>query len=393
MKYFIEVDYAQNYKYNQKICGDIFLLSKSENKNRIVFTLSDGLGSGVKANVLANLTATMGQKFVLNNLDVKKSANIIMKTLPVCSERKISYSTFSICDISSEGLVKIIEYDNPEYMFFKNDKLCKVSKKTIPLERKPFGKTEKLYYSEIKMDFGDRLIVFSDGVSQSGMGNASTPLGWRRDHIIKFITDEIKNNSNISASNLCNKITSHANSNDIMEPKDDITSAVVYVRKPRKLMIATGPPIDKAKDKLLKCKVKNFKGKKIISGGTTANILSREYNKKIKINLSNNNMDIPPSSTMEGVDLITEGMLTLSKVANFLEKKIAYKNLPENAAKSFIKHLINSDHVYFLVGTKINEAHQDPNIPFDIGIRRTIIKRIATALENIYLKETYLEYI
>jgi serine phosphatase RsbU (regulator of sigma subunit) len=136
MKYFIEVDYAQHFKYKQKICGDVFLLSQTENKDRIVSTLSDGLGSGVKANVLANLTATMGQKFVLNNFDLNKSADIIMNTLPICKERKISYSTFSICDISKQGFIKIIEYDNPEFIYFKQNRLVDVQKKRVLLKKK-----------------------------------------------------------------------------------------------------------------------------------------------------------------------------------------------------------------------------------------------------------------
>jgi hypothetical protein len=243
------------------------------------------------------------------------------------------------------------------------------------------------------MDYGDRIIIFSDGVSQSGMGSKTYPLGWRRNELIESINKEISENQQVSARQLSQKIVAKAKMNDMLKPKDDITCAVIYFRKPRNLLIVTGPPIDNSKDVILKERVENFQGKKIISGGTTANIMSREFNKEIKINFKSFSAKTPPESGMEGVDLITEGMLTLSQVADALEKKVAYETLENSAVKSFIKLVLNSDIVNFLVGTKINEAHQDPNIPFDLGIRRTIIKRIAFALENIYLKEIYLEYI
>ena len=137
----------------------------------------------------------------------------------------------------------------------------------------------------------------------------------------------------------------------------------------------------------------NFKGKKIVSGGTTAQIVSRLLGKKLTLDLSSWSKDVPPASKMEGIDLVTEGMLTLSKVASILEKKLNPAELPNDPAKKFVEMLLNSDQVHFIVGTKINEAHQDPNIPVEIGIRRTIIGRLRKALEEIYLKETSQEYL
>jgi hypothetical protein len=95
---------------------------------------------------------------------------------------------------------------------------------------------------------------------------------------------------------------------------------------------------------------------------------------------------------MEGLDLVTEGMLTLSKVATALEQKKPAYTLPNDAVRKFIQVMQESDQVHFIVGTKINEAHQDPSIPVEIGIRRTLIGRLQRALEDNYLKETSLEY-
>ena len=76
-----------------------------------------------------------------------------------------------------------------------------------------------------------------------------------------------------------------------------------------------------------------------------------------------------------------------------LEKKLPVASLPNDPVKTFVEILLDSDQIHFIVGTKINEAHQDPNIPVEIGSRRTIVGRLRAALENIYLKETSQEYL
>ena len=155
----------------------------------------------------------------------------------------------------------------------------------------------------------------------------------------------------------------------------------------------TGPPFTKEADEILGEKIRAFHGKKIVSGGTTAQIVSRLFNKKITVDLSCWSPDVPPASKMEGIDLVTEGMLTLSKVLQILENKKNVLDLPNDPARKFVEILLDSDQIHFLVGTKINEAHQDPNIPVEIGIRRTVISRLRKALEENYIKETSQEYL
>ena len=358
---FIDVDYAQIFKHGQKIGGDVFLLSRNPENNQIVSTLSDGLGSGVKANVLASLTAHMAHRLSFSPIDLSHSAKIIMDTLPVCKERKISYSTFTIADIRYGENMEHIAVNLVEYDAFN-------------------------------MQIGERLVMFSDGVTQSGLGK-SLPLGWRLDGVRRFISEEIAKQPDISSRELSRAIVQKAYSLDGLSAKDDITCVVIYIRRPRRLLIVTGPPFTKEADAVLGDKIRSFDGKKIVSGGTTAQIVSRLFGKKLTLDLSSWSKDVPPASKMEGIDLVTEGMLTLSKVASILEKKTNPADLPNDPAKKFVEMLLDSDQVHFIVGTKINEAHQDPNIPVEIGIRRTIIGRLRKALEEIYLKETSQEYL
>ena len=394
---FIDVDYAQIYKHGQKIGGDVFLLSRNPDSNQIVSTLSDGLGSGVKANVLASLTAHMAHRLSFSPIDLSHSAQIIMDTLPVCKERKISYSTFTIADIrygeDMENIaVNLVEYDNPPSLRFSGTGPVSWTRSKTELQREGAFKKEIISHSVFHLDVGDRLIMFSDGVTQSGLGS-SMPLGWRLDGVRKFVVDEIAKDPDISSRELSRAIVQKAYSLDGLSAKDDITCVVVYVRRPRRTLIVTGPPFTKEADAILGEKIKSFDGRKIVSGGTTSQIVARVLGKKMKLDLSCWSKDVPPSSTMEGIDLVTEGMLTLSRVATILEKKLNPAELVNDPAKKFVEMLLDSDQVHFIVGTKINEAHQDPNIPVEIGIRRTIIGRLRKALEEIYLKETSQEYL
>ena len=393
---FIDVDYAQVYKYGQRIGGDVFLLSRNPDNNQIVSTLSDGLGSGVKANVLASLTAHMAHKLSFSKIDLKHSAKIIMDTLPVCKERKISYSTFTIADIHyMENLenikVNLVEYDNPASLRFNGSEPMKWDRERTELRRAGAFKSEVVATSSFEMNYGERLVMFSDGVTQSGLG--TLPLGWRLDGVRSFISEEIERNPDISSRELSRAIVDKACELDSGKSKDDITCVVVYIRRPRRTLVVTGPPFTKEADAVLGEKIAAFNGKKIVSGGTTALIVSRLFGKKLTVDLTCWSPDVPPSSKMEGIDLVTEGMLTLSKVALILEKKTDVSELPNDPARKFVEILLDSDQVHFLVGTKINEAHQDPNIPVEIGIRRTIIGRLRKALEENYIKETSQEYL
>ena len=143
----------------------------------------------------------------------------------------------------------------------------------------------------------------------------------------------------------------------------------------------------------LKKKIENFDGKIIVAGGTTSKIVSRVLNREMKADLSCVSKDIPPTFTMEGIDIVSEGMLTLNAVLKVLEEKLSVTALKENAVKKISRLLLDSDQIHFIIGTKLNEAHQDPSIPFDIGIRRTIVNRIIKALDENFMKLTTIEYL
>ncbi len=389
---YIEIDHSNKFKEKQLVGGDTFISQRIKEKNRIISVLSDGLGSGVKANVLSTLTATMALNYATHDFDIRKTARVIMKTLPVCKIRKISYSTFTIVDIDKDGSTRIIEYDNPSYMLMSQKKIVNMHKEPIEITNEK-GETKKLYYSKFKASLGDRIVLFSDGVTQSGIGSPEHPFGWGENKTADFIRQQVNIEPTISARDLSQTIVKQAFRNDNNKALDDITCGVIYFREPRRLLVMSGPPIDKAKDQDMGRIISTFQGKKIICGGTTANIIAREINQKITVDMKSFDREIPPTSIMSGVDLITEGTITLGKLVESLEKNETLNTNLNNGLSKFIDLLLNSDIIHFVVGTKINDAHQDPNVPVELEIRRNIFKRLVQIMEKKYLKETLLRFI
>lgn len=388
----IEINCQQKFQEGERICGDVFLSQKVSEENRTIMVLSDGMGHGVKANMLATLTATMALNFTKEHKDVEKIAEIIMNTLPVCSDRQMSYSTFSVVDIQEDGLTRILEYDNPHALIFRGKQLLEPEWNCILMTTEKNAGKEILTCS-FHARKEDRIVICSDGVVQSGLGFTAYPFGWGREKLGDHIRDLIIRDPDISARKLSTRIINTAVQNDQYHCQDDTSCATIYFREPRKLLICSGPPYEQDKDKELARRVREFPGRKILCGATTADIIAREWNRKILDSFEFTDPDLPPVAFMEGVDLITEGILTLGKVSVILDQYNENSKIGKGPADEIIKMLLQADEVSFIIGTRINIAHQDPSLPVELEIRRTVVKRIARTLEKKFLLEVKVSYI
>jgi hypothetical protein len=391
-KVFIEVNCQQKHIEGERICGDVFLSAKLREEGRVVIVLSDGMGHGVKANVLATLTATMALNFTKEHKAPERIAEIIMNTLPVCSERKMSYSTFTIIDIIQDGQTTLIEYDNPRTLIMRGERVQDLWWTQVIMNTEK-NKGKEIQICSFTPQKEDRIILCSDGVTQSGLGTEKYPFGWGREKLQEYLVDQVKLNKAISARRLASRVVAASYKNDHYEAKDDTSCAVVYFRKPRKLLICTGPPFEQDKDTELAKMVTEFEGKKILCGATTSDIIARELNKKITDSFEFTDPELPPTSSMDGIDLITEGILTLSKVSKILNEYHDNYAIGKGPADQIVRMLRESDEIDFIIGTRINIAHQDPNLPVELEIRRTVVRRIARALEEKFLKQVSMKFI
>lgn len=384
---FIDIDCSQKKKYNQNAYGDFFKSERFTDMNRLVAVLSDGLGSGIKADILACMTSTMLLKFLKENADIEKSCEIIMNSLPVCKMRGISYSTFSAIDCYDDGKAIIVEEGNPDFIWIRDGEVLKPECTII--ESKNF-KNRKMRVYDIKLELNDRIIFCSDGATQVAMGTKTYPLGLERDGLINIILSKLKMDKNISSSELSNYLIKQI---ELIAPDkkllDDTSIVSIYCREPRESLVFTGPPYHIEKDNYYANTFKNFKGKKAIAGGTTANIISRELNIPVKTDLSLNVGNLPGIYCMDGVDLVTEGILTLTKTMEYLEDN----NYQNDAAGKLMRFMLDSDCISFLVGAQLNQAHYDPNLPIEIEIRKNIVRKIAKILEDKYLKKVKVQFV
>jgi hypothetical protein len=391
--YHVEIDVQQKKPKGEIACGDVFLSDIFKEEGRTILVLSDGIGHGIKASVLAQLTATMALKYARFHTKPEISARIIMEALPKSSDGKESYATFTIIELETDGQVRIINYDNPPVLIIRNGKPYQPKEYMLEVRGKEnIGKL--LRCREFTAHKEDRIVFLTDGVVQSGLGNNRYPMGWGVENVYEFALNQVSRMPDISASRLGRKIINQASMNDNFEMKDDTTCGVIYFREPRKFMLITGPPFYKIKDYDFVDRIKSFNGKKIICGGTTAEIVARELDVEVEIQHVAKTKDLqPPAARMEGFEMVTEGILTLGKVEEILENYNSEIRLLDSPAEKVVKLLLQHDQIDIIVGTRINWAHQDPEQPIELELRKFVVKRIVKILTNKFFKHVEIEYL
>lgn len=388
--FYIEVYCHQKPYEGERICGDVFLSQRIPEENRVIAILSDGMGHGVKANVLATLTATLAMNFTKEHKDANTIAETVMKALPECSERKLSYATFTIIDIEFDGTTQIIEYGNPNTVIFRGNRIFEPEWQCVLLSKANAGK--EILTCQFKSMKEDKIIFFSDGVTQSGTGSNKYPIGWGRENLMDYIQHIIHSTTAPSARNLSAKIVNIAFQNDNFSTRDDVSCATIYLRNPRRLLICSGPPVESSNDAEMAQIVKDFDGRKIICGATTSDIIALQLGLVIVDGQKFDDPELPPISFMEGFDLITEGILTLSKVSELLKNHGLHNKRGKGPAEQIVKLILDSDEIHLLIGMRINQANHVPGLPLELEVRPTIARRIGRDLENKFLKEVHLKF-
>jgi hypothetical protein len=372
-------------KKGEELCGDQVKFTKSETKSTIV--LSDGLGSGVKASILATLTTEILITMLNADVPLEEVIKTVIGTLPICQVRKIAYATFTIISINHlTNEFKVINFDNPPILYFKKGRIVKLETKIDKI----LGK--KIQYSEGTLERGDFIGAISDGILYAGLGDTMN-FGWGWDNIAKYM-ERIFISQATNSRTIIEQVMSETRSLYRENIGDDATFVGVYVRKPNPVMIFTGPPLDITQDELYADRLLNFPGRKVICGGTTGNLVANYMGETIEMDIATMRKDLPPIGKLKEVDLVTEGILTISKATEILRKckgDIARLASDNNGAVLLAREIIEGDSIYFLVGQQINEFYQNPLLPKNISIRRNLIEDLVQLLRS-QQKEVVIEY-
>lgn len=385
MEQFLDIFEASLNKRNETLCGDKVKLHRSEDRTLIV--LSDGLGSGVKANILATLTSEIIITMLAADVGIEEVMRTVIGTLPTCKVRNIAYATFTVIEINNRDYsFKVINFDNPPTFHFRKGKHLGTERREVEI----LGK--KVLMFEGQLELGDFLGAMSDGVPYAGMGVALN-FGWGWDNIAKYIEGRWLTHY-WCARDVVRDVIGHTRMLYRNEVGDDATFVGVFVRAEKGLMLFTGPPLDQTQDASIVERLLAFKGVKIVCGGTTSNIVADYLGDIVQTDLRSLRKDVPPIGSLPGIDLMTEGILTMSKALEYLrEAEGDVGRLPEdrNAATLLATHLLRADHIRLLVGQQINEYYQNPLLPKSISIRRHLVKDLADFLVE-QRKEVTIEY-
>ncbi len=354
---------------------------KTEDSDIVI--LADGMGSGVKANILATLTSQILATMLQKGAQIADCVDTIAKTLPICQERHVAYATFSILQIFRDGRAYLVEYDNPSCIFIRDGKIMEYPFTEQVIE----GKKVKEYRFQAKEK--DCFVLMSDGVIYAGGGELMN-LGWDWNSMADYALRCTKNT--LSASRLAAMLLGVCSDLYEQRPGDDTTVAVVRIRRAQFVSILTGPPADRQKDEQIVHDFMESEGTKVIAGGSSSNMVARILKKEIVTHVNYADPLVPPTASMEGMDLVTEGALTLSSVLKLLQKfersefdEAFFDELDrDNGASKMAKLLLEEcTNLKLFVGTASNEAYQNPDISFEISVRKNLVEQIRTVMEKL----------
>jgi hypothetical protein len=373
MKLFYEWGTRQLRKYGEELCGDNIAVSRSADS--VTLALSDGLGSGVKANILATLTTQIAMRMLQDNLPLGEVVQTLSETLPVCAVRKVAYSTFAIAQFFSQGTARVVEFDSPPPVLLRGRKVQPVDYE----ERRIDGKT--IQEAELELADGDWVVFLSDGVLNAGIGGVY-PLGWGWEQAAQFL--EKSAHRDLSAEDLAGKVAEAVGELYSDRPGDDVSIAVIKVRHKRVANVLTGPPSRREQVGEWMQHFTHRLGQRVVCGGTTAKIVARQMGQALDVDLSTATAEVPPVARIPGVDLVTEGILTLTRVRDLLAagtERTAVR-FQVDGASSLLRLLLGVDHVPFVVGRAVNPAHQNPDLPHQLGIRAGVVREIVEELRK-----------
>lgn len=363
----------------EQLCGDhVDIVEQGDNSTVIV--LADGLGSGVKASILSTLTSKIISTMMAQGLSLEECVSTIAATLPICSVRGVAYSTFTIIHIIDNSTVELIQYDNPQIIMLR---YCEIY--DYPVSEVIIG-GKKILKSNIKLRENDLFIAMSDGCPHAGIGTAFN-FGWKRDDIAEFIRSVA--HVGFTAKTLSTMLIDECNKLYGGKPGDDATACVIRIRKREPMNILFGPPSHRDDCDRMMSLFFSKEGKHIICGGTTSSIAAKYLGKEVKTTLKFERSDVPPIAYIDGVDLVTEGVITINKVLEYAKdalgdnEEYAHWSVSQDGASLICRMLFEeATDINFYVGRAINPAHQNPDLPINFNIKMNLVQELSECLRK-----------
>lgn len=375
-----DIGYVSLNKQGEQLCGDHVEKAEQEDGS-LVMVLADGLGSGVKASILSTLTSKIISTMIANGLSLEDCVAAMAATLPICSQRQVAYSTFTILRVASNRETEIIQYDNPHVILLREGRHVDYPEVCETIDGK------NIYKSRMSVQEGDILFAVSDGVLHASTGR-SLDLAWNREAVIEFL--ETMYNSQFTAKTWAAMLAGECERLYEGKPGDDTSVCVVRIRRRQVVNVLFGPPEKPENKEKMLALYFGKAGKRIICGGTTAELAASFLGRTLDTSLPvYRDPAIPPVAKLEGADLVTEGAVTMARVLEYAEDYVADNRLyPDWSCKkdgaSLIARMLFEDatDINFFVGRAVNEAHQKKGMPISFNVKMQIAQRLSGLLQD-----------
>lgn len=374
-----DIGYRSIFHEGEELCGDHVDVIEQEDGSTVI-VLADGLGSGVKASILSTLTSKIISTMIAAGLSLADCVHTIAATLPVCSERGVAYSTFTIMRLVGSNEAELIQYDNPLVIMLRDGEEYDYPKTEINIENK------KIFQSRIRLREDDVFVMMSDGCPHAGIGTEYN-FGWERKDIVEFMKTFYS--VGYTAKTLSTILTDECNRLYGGKPGDDATACVVRIRKREPMNMLFGPPSNRDDCDKMMSLFFSKEGKHIICGGTTSTIAAKYLGKPLRPKLEFADRDIPPIAELEGADLVTEGVITVSRVLeyakDYLNDNESYSqwSVKRDGASLICRLLFEeATDINFFVGRAVNPAHQNPDLPINFNIKMQLVTELSDCLKK-----------
>jgi len=374
-----DVGYKSLNHFGEQLCGDHVDVVK-QGEDSLVVVLADGLGSGVKASILSTLTARIISTMVAEGLPLEDCVSTIAATLPVDSRHGVAYSTFTIIHLIENSRVELIQYDNPHVLMLRDGKRFRYPQEHMVIDGK------EIYHTELELQENDVFIAMSDGCPHAGIGGAYD-FGWREEGIADFMEEMVRDT--YAARTLSTVLVEECARLYDNRPQDDTTACVMRIRRRAQVNLLFGPPFRREDSEKMLSQFFAMEGKHIVCGGTTSQMTADYLGKPLEVSLDYQNPNVPPLASIEGVDLVTEGVITMDKVLrnakDYLAENEHYEDWFEaKDAASLICQLLfeEATDICFFVGRAINPAHQNPDLPINFSIKMNLVKDLSDTLKQ-----------
>ena len=380
----VDMAYKSLNKNEEELCGDKVEILHTDNSHILI--LADGMGSGVKANILATMTSKILGTMFLRGIPLEECVETIAETLPVCRVRQMAYATFSILQVYDDGTAYLVEFDNPGCIFIRDGEIMKIPEQFRMIDNRRINE----YHFKVKL--GDAFVLISDGAINAGVGELLN-FGWNWDSVAKYAQREYK--KTISAMHLAAAISQACDDLYQYRPGDDTTVAVLRIGEKKLVNLMTGPAQCQEDDEgMVTDFMADENAVKVVCGGTSANIVARVLEKEINVAFTGEiDPNIPPTASIEGIDLVTEGVVTMNRVLKLLEQYTRDDEIDEaffieldkpNVASMLAKLLIEQcTDLHLFVGKAVNAAYQNTELPFQLGVRQKLVDQIEDVLKRL----------